>query len=103
VPDEITAGTGAVGVRIPGSAIARDLAAAAGGALVSTSANLSAGPPPASAEAFAPEVLSRIDGLLDGGPTPGGLPSTVVEAGEGGPRLLRAGAIPWAAVLEALR
>jgi tRNA A37 threonylcarbamoyladenosine synthetase subunit TsaC/SUA5/YrdC len=41
--------------------------------------------------------------VLDGGWTPGGLPSTVVEVGPGGVRLVRAGAVPWNAVQEALR
>jgi L-threonylcarbamoyladenylate synthase len=99
----VTGGTGAVGVRIPGSELARALARDAGGALVSTSANPAGGPPPASPAEIAPEILDRIDGVLDAGPSPGGLPSTVVEAGEGGPRLVRAGAVPWEAVLDALR
>lgn len=103
LPTAITAGTGTVGVRIPGSAGARALAAAAGGALVSTSANLAGGPPPVRADDLAPELLRRIDGVLDTGPAPGGLPSTVVEVGAGGPRLLRPGAVAWEAVLAAWR
>ena len=102
LPEVLSAGTGTVGVRIPGSPIARALAAAAGGALISTSANLSGGPPPASPEELAPEILARIDGVLDAGPAPGGLPSTVVRPGDGGPVLLRAGAVPWEAILQAL-
>lgn len=102
VPEEVTGGTGAVGVRIPGSEVARALAAAAGGALVSTSANLSGAPPPVSPADIAPEILARIDGVLDGGPAPGGLPSTVVDPREGGPRLVRAGAVPWVTIRDSL-
>lgn len=102
VPEAVSGGTGTVGVRIPGSELARALAAAAGGALVSTSANLSGAPPPASPADIAPGVLALIDGVLDGGSTPGGLPSTVVDARQGGPRLLRAGAVPWEAILDSL-
>jgi len=102
VPEGVTGGTGTVGVRIPGSRTARDLAAAAGGALVSTSANLSGGRPPVDPSEIDPEILARIDGVLDAGPAPGGLASTVVEVGEGAPRLLRAGAVPWEAIREAL-
>lgn len=102
VPDEITAGSGTVGIRIPGSALARELAAAAGGALVSTSANPSGGPPPATAAELTPELVARIDGVLDGGPAPGGLPSTVVAWEAAGPVLVRPGAVPWEAVLAAL-
>jgi L-threonylcarbamoyladenylate synthase len=94
---------GAVGVRVPGAELARELCRRAGGPVISTSANPSGGPPPASVEELDPDLLSRIDLVLDGGRTPGGLPSTVVEVGAGGPRLLRAGAVPWEAVEEALR
>jgi len=103
VPPEVTAGSATVGVRIPGSALARSLAAAAGGALVSTSANRAGAPPPDRASALDPELLARIDGVLDGGRTPGGLPSTVVAMGERGPALLRPGAVAFEAVLAALR
>jgi L-threonylcarbamoyladenylate synthase len=94
---------GTVGVRVPGSELARELARLAGGPIVSTSANPSGGAPPVSVADLAPDLLERIDLVLDGGRTPGGLPSTVVEVGEGGPRLVRAGAIPWADVEAALR
>ncbi|HEX9052517.1 MAG TPA: L-threonylcarbamoyladenylate synthase, partial [Anaeromyxobacter sp.] len=39
LPEAITAGTGTVGIRVPGGEIARALARAAGGAIVATSAN----------------------------------------------------------------
>lgn len=102
LPAGISAGGGA-GVRVPGLALTRELARLAGGAVVSTSANPSGGPPPADVRELAPDLLARVDLVLDGGPTPGGLPSTVVELGPSGARLLRAGAIPWPRVEEALR
>jgi L-threonylcarbamoyladenylate synthase len=98
----ITAGTGTVGVRVPGSEVARALAEAAGGALVSTSANLSGGPPPDRVEALDPALVARVDRVLDAGPTPGGLPSTVIALDGGAPRLVRPGAIALEAVLAAL-
>jgi len=94
---------GSVAVRVPGSDLARALSRLAGGPVVSTSANPSGGPPPASPEALDADLLSRVDLVLDGGPTPGGEPSTVVRLGGGAPVLLREGAIPWPEVLEALR
>jgi L-threonylcarbamoyladenylate synthase len=103
VAAEITMGGDTVGVRVPGSEVARALARAAGGAIVSTSANLAGEPPPAEPGALSPLLLRRIDQLLDAGRTPGGAPSTVVAPAPGGPKLVRAGAIPWEAVLEALR
>jgi L-threonylcarbamoyladenylate synthase len=98
LPEEITAGTGTVAVRVPGSATARALARAVGEPIVSTSANLSGAPPPAAAGELAAELVERIDLVLDGGRTPGGAPSTIVVVEAGGIRLVRAGAIPWEVV-----
>jgi L-threonylcarbamoyladenylate synthase len=99
----VTAGGGTVGIRVPGSAVARALAAHAGFALVSTSANPSGGPPPARAEDLDPSLRAAIDGVLDGGRTPGGLPSTIVRLEGGAVHVLRVGPISAAAVAEALR
>lgn len=91
----VTAGTGTVGIRIPGSPLARSLARAAGGALISTSANPSGGPPPARAEDLDPALRGAVDHVLDGGPAPGGLPSTVVAVEGDEVRLVRAGAVSF--------
>jgi L-threonylcarbamoyladenylate synthase len=99
----VTSGERTVAVRVPGSDVARALAREAGGALVSTSANLSGEPPPASAAALSPALLARIDGVLDGGPTPGGQPSTIVAFDGDAPRLVRAGAVAWEDVRAASR
>ncbi len=99
----LTGGTGTVAVRVAGSETARALAREAGGALVSTSANLSGELPPVSAAELSPALRGRIDGVLDGGPTPGGLPSTVVSVESGTLRLVRPGAIPFALVQAAAR
>lgn len=97
LPPEVVAG-GTVGVRVPGSALARELCRLAGGALVSTSANLAGAPPVARVEDLDPALLARVDAVLDGGRVPGGRPSTVVEVGRGRPRLIRQGAIAWSDV-----
>jgi L-threonylcarbamoyladenylate synthase len=99
----VTAGDDTVAIRIPGSEVARALALAAGGALVSTSANLSGEPPPAEAGALAEALRSRLDGVLDGGPTPGGLPSTIVAVSGNTLRCVREGAVPWSEVEAAAR
>jgi L-threonylcarbamoyladenylate synthase len=91
----VTAGDATVAIRIPGSAVARRLAAAAGGALVSTSANLSGEPPPLRPHDLSQALVARIDAVLDGGPAPGGLPSTIVAFDGEAVRLVRAGAVPW--------
>jgi tRNA A37 threonylcarbamoyladenosine synthetase subunit TsaC/SUA5/YrdC len=38
---------------------------------------------------------TRIELLIDGGPTRGGAASTIVDVTEPAPRLVRAGAIAW--------
>jgi L-threonylcarbamoyladenylate synthase len=103
LPAAVTAGTGTVGIRVPGSALARRLAREAGGPLVSTSANPSGGPPPRRAEDLAPELVACLDLVLDGGSAPGGPASTVVALGGGTVRLLRAGPVPAEEVERALR
>jgi L-threonylcarbamoyladenylate synthase len=99
----VTAGSGTVGIRIPGSPIARALASRAGFALVSTSANPAGGPPPARVADLAPQLLAEVDHVLDAGPTPGGPASTVVRIEGSIVHVLREGAIPSAAVGEAVR
>jgi L-threonylcarbamoyladenylate synthase len=99
----VTAGTATVAVRVPGSEVARALAREAGGALVSTSANLSGEPPPSRAADLAPALRARLDDVLDGGPTPGGLPSTIVALDGEEALLVRDGAVPFGTVKAALR
>jgi L-threonylcarbamoyladenylate synthase len=99
----VTAGTGTVGIRIPGSPVARALALRAGFALVSTSANPAGGPPPARVADLHPDLLAQVDHVLDGGPTPGGPPSTVVRVEGSIVHVLREGVIPAAAVRAVVR
>ncbi len=102
LPAAVTAGTGTVGIRVPGSEVARALARAAAGAIVSTSANASGEPPPVRAGDLSPDLSARIDLVLDAGAAPGGLPSTVVAVEEGQVRLVRAGAVPFEDVRRAV-
>ncbi|MBM4441175.1 MAG: threonylcarbamoyl-AMP synthase [Candidatus Rokubacteria bacterium] len=93
VPPELTAGTGTVGVRQPGHAVARGLAAAADGPITAPSANLTGEPPPTTAAEVRRVFDGRIELILDGGPTPGGAPSTVLDVTVDPPRVIRAGAV----------
>jgi len=103
LPDAITGGSGTVGIRVPGSEVARALCRAAGGPIVSTSANPSGGAPPVDVARLDAGLAARLDGILDAGPAPGGLPSTVVSAAGDRLKLLRDGAIPFAAIEAAAR
>ena len=101
LPDELTAGGQTLALRVSGEAIARGLCRSVG-ALVSTSANLSGTPPPRTCEAAVASVGKAVALALDAGP--GTLqPSTVVDVSDGPPRLVRAGAIEWGALLRSLR
>jgi L-threonylcarbamoyladenylate synthase len=95
-------GTGSVAVRVPNHAVARALALRLGFPVVATSANRSGSPASCVAEVAAAALDGDVDLVLDSGPTPGGEPSTVVDARGGVPTLIRAGAIPFSLVLEAL-
>jgi L-threonylcarbamoyladenylate synthase len=93
VPQELTAGTGTIGVRQSAHPVARALVAALGAPVTAPSANLTGGPPPSSAQEVLAVFDGRIDLILDGGPTPGGLPSTVLDVTVDPPRVLREGAV----------
>ena len=98
----VSAGTGKVGVRVPAHAVARALCRAAGFPLTATSANLSGAPPTTDPEVLERALGDRIDVLIDAGTTPGGPPSTIVDATGSVPTLVRAGAIAWEEVLDGL-
>jgi L-threonylcarbamoyladenylate synthase len=89
----ISAGTGKVAVRIPGKSLALSLAQKANFFITATSANLSGMTPAQDAEAVARYFGDKIDIVIDDGPTPGGLPSTIVDVTEGEVKILREGAI----------
>ncbi|MEM9222064.1 MAG: Sua5 family C-terminal domain-containing protein, partial [Pseudomonadota bacterium] len=93
------AGGPTVAVRIPEGSLLRE-ASAAIGPLVAPSANRSGRVSATSADAVMAELSGRIELVADGGPSPIGLESTVVDV-TGSPTLLRPGAIP-AEALEAI-
>jgi L-threonylcarbamoyladenylate synthase len=100
--DAILAGGTTVAVRVAAHPIACALASEFGFCVTSTSANESGDPPAVTADDVVSAVGERIDLLLDAGRTAGGPPSTVVEMTADGPRLIRAGAVPWDRVLGSL-
>jgi L-threonylcarbamoyladenylate synthase len=93
VPAIVTAGTGSVAVRLPDHATPRALANALGAPLAATSANLSGQPSPRSAADVKAYLDGRVDLILDGGPCPGGVDSTVVDVTKQPPVIARVGAI----------
>jgi L-threonylcarbamoyladenylate synthase len=103
LPSTLSAGRANIAVRVPAHPLARALALAAGGAITSTSANPSGEPPASTADEVIRMLADRIAMVIDGGATPGGAPSTIVDVQELAPRLVRAGVLPWERVLESLQ
>ena len=93
LPAELTAGTGTVGVRLPAHATARALVRALGAPVTAPSANPTGAEPPTTAGAVLAHFGDALDLVLDGGPTPGGEPSTVVDVTVDPPRVIRQGAV----------
>lgn len=89
----LTAGTGKVAVRMPGESFALRLAKAAGFAITATSANPSGSSPASDALAVLGYFGDHIDLIIDAGPSPGGLPSTITEVTDKGIKVLREGVI----------
>jgi L-threonylcarbamoyladenylate synthase len=102
VPGALLAGTGKVAVRVSSHAVAQKLAAAVGGVVIATSANRSGEPACRGPEQLPADLLAQADGVLHGGITAGGWPSTLVDVTTTPPHLLRAGAISWERVAEVL-
>ncbi len=84
--------TSTVAVRIPDHPHARALLIAAGPMAV-TSANISGQPSPVTAMEVFNQLNGRIPLILDGGTTPGGVPSTLVDCTGEQPIILREGPI----------
>jgi L-threonylcarbamoyladenylate synthase len=97
----LTGGSGLVGIRLSSCQPLRDLLLQAG-PLTGTSANRTGAPPTQTARDVQQALGDDVDLIIDAGPTPGGQPSTVVEAGES-VRLVREGVIPRIRIEEALR
>jgi L-threonylcarbamoyladenylate synthase len=92
LPEVLTAGQTTIGVRMPDHDCPRALAREFG-PLPVTSANISGRPAATTVQEVIDQLGERIDLILDGGPTRGGVPSTVVDCSGEEPRVLREGAI----------
>lgn len=91
LPLALTAGTGLVGIRLSSCQPLCELLTRVG-PLTGTSANRAGAAPARTAEAVQQALGDAVDLILDAGPTPGGLPSTVVHAHDS-LRIVREGVI----------
>jgi len=88
------AGGDTVAVRVPAHPVALELLRRVREPLTGTSANLSGRPGPRTAEEVRRQLGDRVDLIVDCGPCPGGVESTVVDCTADPPRVLREGAVP---------
>jgi L-threonylcarbamoyladenylate synthase len=103
LPLKITGNTGKIGLRWPKAPFAEALIAACGRPLTGTSANLTEKPPCTTAADVLLQIGDAVPLIIDGGPTPAHVPSTVIELTGGQFRLIRAGAIPESELKDLLK
>lgn len=102
LPPILHAGTGKIAIRVSSHSLASSLAQAAGGLLISTSANPAGEPPPHTPGMISEDLLQRVEAFLDAGDLSGGFPSTIVDVTVQPPFLVRAGKIGWKEILASL-
>ena len=100
VPDNVTAGLGTVGLRMPSHPIALALIRAAGVPIAAPSANRFTQLSPTTAAHVREALGAAVELVLDGGPTEVGSESTVLEVTGGAAVLLRPGMITREAIEE---
>jgi L-threonylcarbamoyladenylate synthase len=105
LPLRVTANTGNLALRVPEAAIPRAVVARLGLPITATSANLSGYPECAYASAVRDQLGDKLPLIVDGGPTPRTLPTTIVDLSGGGNSwmILREGAIPTHEIALALQ
>ncbi len=96
LPEQLTGGTSTIGVRISSHPVATALLLACKKPVTATSANVSGAPPCNTAKLVHEQFGDRLDYILDGGETPGGLGSTLIGLQGNKPVVIRDGAMPQA-------
>lgn len=102
-PMWVTHGKNTLGLRVPGAEVPRKLAQLAGGVIVSTSANISGEPPATTAKEALSKTGFKVDLVVDGGPSPGGKPSTIIDLSGKEMWILRSGPISGTQIMETLK
>lgn len=100
LPNSLTAGTGTVGIRLSSCGPLAELLKLVG-PLTGTSANRADRPPARTAQIVEACLRGRVDLIVDAGPAPGGLPSTVIDVRDP-VRIVREGAVTRAQLEQIL-
>jgi L-threonylcarbamoyladenylate synthase len=93
IPNAVSAGLETVGIRVPAHPVAHALLRAAGIPVAAPSANRSMGVSPTTAEHVRRSLGGAVDLIVDGGPSPVGIESTVLSLAGEVPVILRPGSI----------
>jgi tRNA threonylcarbamoyl adenosine modification protein (Sua5/YciO/YrdC/YwlC family) len=107
LPLKVTANSGNVALRVPAAKIPLEVIRKAGVPITATSANLSGAAECTTADAVRSQLGERLNLIIDGGPSPRSVPSTIVdltvdELGKACWRIQREGAIPAHEIAEVL-
>jgi L-threonylcarbamoyladenylate synthase len=94
VLDVVTGGRDTVGLRVPAHPMTLDLLARFGGGVAAPSANRFGRVSPTTAGHVRDDLGDLVDLVLDGGPCPIGVESTIVDCTTDPPQVLRPGGIP---------
>ena len=98
----VTAGLDTVAIRVPAHPVAQHLLHAFGGVVAAPSANPSGRISPTTAQHVMAGLAGKLAAVLDAGPSPVGVESTIIGWQNGAPVLLRPGGIPAEAIAECL-
>lgn len=102
ISDLASAGLDTIGLRVPADAVTREILARLGRPVAAPSANRSGRVSPTRAEDVVEELGAAVAEVIDGGPTPVGVESTIVAVLGGRPRLLRPGGVTREAIEAAI-
>jgi L-threonylcarbamoyladenylate synthase len=102
LPDRLTAGTGKIGVRLPGHPVAAALLNELKRPITGTSANISGEAGCWRISDLPPGIVEEVDLLLDAGTLKGGTGSTVVDVTEDPPKILREGEVAEKEIFRAI-
>ncbi len=94
VPDIVTSGLSTVACRVPSHPVARKLIRLSGRLIAAPSANPFGYLSPTRAEHVENQLGGKVEMILDGGPSPVGIESTIIKIEDEGITLLRPGGIP---------
>jgi L-threonylcarbamoyladenylate synthase len=89
-----------IAVRVPNHEVPAALIKGVGMPITGTSANLHGHPNPTTAEGVREQLVNKVDLIIDGGRTPVGLESTILDLTVNPPKLLREGAISRAEIAK---